>query len=159
MNSKFVVRACAGLSLAACTLATQLVAQGAARATGAAATPAANAPMEEKQYDLLLKGGFVTDLVSKATVARWVRAESARRWHQDMDRHAGDRAAERGSAPMGPREARPEFKLSRMRALREEAGMKDAQIARLMAFDFGDVMSHDTVARALAEGKYPRSLR
>lgn len=61
MNSKFVVRACAGLSLAACTFATQLVAQGPPNAAGSSAAPAANAPMEEKQYDLLLKGGHVID--------------------------------------------------------------------------------------------------
>ena len=61
MNSKFVVRACAGLSLAACTFATQLVAQGPPNAAGSLPRLLPMLPMEEKQYDLLLKGGHVID--------------------------------------------------------------------------------------------------
>jgi len=58
MDNNFLLRACAGLSLAACTLVPQLAAQG-TRSTAAA--PATSAPEGEKQYDLLLKGGHVID--------------------------------------------------------------------------------------------------
>lgn len=56
MNSKPLIRACAGLLLAACTYIPQLSGQPAA-----STAPAASAPAEEKQYDLLLKGGHVID--------------------------------------------------------------------------------------------------
>lgn len=70
MDRKLLVRACAGLSLAACTFAPQLVAQSTPRTAGAHATTAADAPMEEKQYDLLLKGGHVIDPKNKIDAIR-----------------------------------------------------------------------------------------
>lgn len=93
------------------------------------------------------------------TVRRWTD-QKTRLADQERDRaRAARKARAAGAGPMGPRHATPEFKLARMRALRETARLKDAQIARVMALDFGDVMSDDTVSYALARGEYPRSLR
>jgi hypothetical protein len=109
--------------------------------------------------ELLLRNGFVREPVSKVTVGRWVRAQRAQRWREDIERTSAARAAEAGARALGRRDVRPEFKLARMRALREHVGLKDAQIARLMRHDFGDEITRDMVAHALATGRYPRSLR
>ncbi|HEY0163488.1 MAG TPA: amidohydrolase/deacetylase family metallohydrolase [Edaphobacter sp.] len=66
MGSNLLVRACAGLSLAACALVPQLVAQPAQTASPAAA----DAPAVEKQYDLLLKGGHVIDVKNNIDAIR-----------------------------------------------------------------------------------------
>ena len=58
MDSRILFRACAGLSLAACAFVTQLAAQG-TRCTCDRPQPVLR--IEEKQYDLLLKGGHVID--------------------------------------------------------------------------------------------------
>ncbi|MBS1799000.1 MAG: amidohydrolase/deacetylase family metallohydrolase [Acidobacteria bacterium] len=55
------MRACAGFCLAACTSVPQLAAAQSASQAGPGASSAASAPVEEKQYDLLLKGGHVID--------------------------------------------------------------------------------------------------
>jgi dihydroorotase len=69
MNSKILVRACAGLPLATCMLVTQLAAQ-AARVASSAPAPAASTSVEEKQYDLLLKGGHVIDAKNNVDAIR-----------------------------------------------------------------------------------------
>ncbi|HEX2919023.1 MAG TPA: amidohydrolase/deacetylase family metallohydrolase, partial [Edaphobacter sp.] len=70
MDSKFLVRACVGLSLAACTVVPQLAAQATQSSGGAHATTTTNAPIGEKQYDLLLKGGHVIDPKNKVDAIR-----------------------------------------------------------------------------------------
>lgn len=70
MDSKFLVRACVGLSLAACTVVPQLAAQSTQSSAGAHAATAISAPMAEKQYDLLLKGGHVIDPKNKVDAIR-----------------------------------------------------------------------------------------
>jgi hypothetical protein len=88
----------------------------------------------------------------QSTVSRW--CDDAQ--HQ-LDRVANvRRAAARRAAESGGRlrlRRTDEFKLARMRGLRD-AGLKDTQIAVVMAFDFGDGMSRDSVARALEDGRY-----
>jgi dihydroorotase len=59
MDRKLLVRACVGLSFAVSALVPQIFAQATQR--NAAALSAASASTEEKQYDLLLKGGHVID--------------------------------------------------------------------------------------------------
>jgi hypothetical protein len=105
---------------------------------------------------LLAREGVTVD-------ARSVRRWTDRRVQAAMELAEHDRTARKarqaGAGPMGPRHATPEYKLARMRALRERAGLKDAQIARVMTFDFGDVLSREMVRDALEHGRYPRSLR
>lgn len=61
MGCNLLVRACVGFSLTALAFVPQLAAQAAHQAPAASATSAATAPVAEKQYDLLLKGGHVID--------------------------------------------------------------------------------------------------
>jgi hypothetical protein len=88
----------------------------------------------------------------QSTLSRW--CDDAQ---HELDRAANTRrAAVRRAAASGGRLRLPrtdEFKLARMRGLRD-AGLKDTQIAVVMAFDFGDAMSRDSVARALEDGRY-----
>jgi hypothetical protein len=95
--------------------------------------------------------------VTSTTIARWTNAKAAKRQAAQRTQH--NRAVSAGrSGRLGNSRATPEFKLARMRALREQTAMRDAQIARLMAFDFGDVMSRDAVNAALANNRYPSHL-
>jgi hypothetical protein len=88
----------------------------------------------------------------QSTLSRW--CDDAQ---HELDRAANTRrAAAKRAAESGGRLRLPrtdEFKLARMRGLRD-AGLKDTQIAVVMAFDFGDGMSRDSVARALEDGRY-----
>jgi dihydroorotase len=61
MGSNLLVRTCVGLSLTVFAFVPRLAAQAAHPAVAAPATSAATAPVGEKQYDLLLKGGHVID--------------------------------------------------------------------------------------------------
>ena len=63
MRRHRLVRCFAGLLLGACALAPQIVAQS-------AAPSAPTAPAEEKEYDLLLKGGHVIDAKNKVDAIR-----------------------------------------------------------------------------------------
>jgi hypothetical protein len=110
----------------------------------------------EEIVRLLARDGVTVDARS---VRRWTDAKVRREYERHERERQARRARTAGTGPMGPRHATPEYKLARMRALRESAGLKDAQIARVMAHDFGDEISREMVARALADGVYPRSLR
>ena len=71
MDRNSLVRACAGLTLAACALVPQLVAQDTQPSPSAGRTAAsAKAPMQDKEYDLLLKGGHVIDPKNKVDAVR-----------------------------------------------------------------------------------------
>jgi hypothetical protein len=105
----------------------------------------------EEIVRLLARDGVTVDARS---VRRWTDAKVQRAY----ERHERERQARRAKAA-GTRHATPEYKLARMRALREHVSLKDAQIARLMRHDFGDEISRDMVAHALATGRYPQSLR
>lgn len=110
----------------------------------------------EEAVGLLARDGVTVD---PRSVRRWTDVK-VRRGFEDRDRERqAQRAAAAGGRPMGPHHATPEFKLARMKALREEVQLKDAQIARAMRHDFGDEISREMVAHALETGRYPRSLR
>jgi len=92
-----------------------------------------------------------------------VDPRSVRRWTSDRYRRALERAErerrrrrsmEAGARPMGPSHATEEFKLARMRKLRE-LGLSASDIAALMGHDFGDGLSAWQVRRALETGRYP----
>ena len=76
------------------------------------------------------------------------------------ERHAEKRAAHNRSRSaaktgrLGRPDHTPEFKLSRLRALRE-TGMSTATVAQLMRFDYGDPISEGQVEYALEVGRYP----
>lgn len=97
--------------------------------------------------------------VSACSVRRWTNRRARDAMEQREQLRQARKAEAAGANPMGPYHARPEFKLGRMRTLRDEVGLKDAQIARVMRHDFGDELTRATVARALETGRYPRSPR
>lgn len=93
--------------------------------------------------------------VTKATVGRWVKPKREQTWRAECERFGAVRAAERGGKPLGRRDARPEYKLARMQALRE-LGVSFNSIAKVMGFDFGDELTEDQVRHALDLGRYPK---
>lgn len=97
-------------------------------------------------------------IVSRSSVNRWTTARGARKWQQANKRRAAAQATKNGSTGMGDPRSRPEFKLARIRALSEIACLKDAQIARVMAFDFNEPITRAMVRYALRTGRYPRTL-
>jgi hypothetical protein len=110
----------------------------------------------EEIVRLLARDGVTVDARS---VRRWTDAKVQRAYERHERERQARRAKAAGTGPMGPRHATPEYKLARMRALREHVSLKDAQIARLMRHDFGDEITRDMVSHALEMGRYPRSLR
>lgn len=94
--------------------------------------------------------------VAKTTVGNWVKPHREQANRETQARVHVQRATIRGAKPMGHYLARAEYKLARMRALHEQAGMTCGAIARVMRFDFGDPLTDDQVRYALAVGRYPR---
>lgn len=105
--------------------------------------------------DILVREGVSVDARS---IARWTDQRAADASARSDEATTARRAAVNGSTGVGTGRERPEYKLARMRALREQAGLKDAQIARLMTFDYGEPMTREMVQLALENGRYPRSL-
>lgn len=90
----------------------------------------------------------------KTTIAAWADpARAARKARQDA-RTVALRAARYGSRPMGRPTAHPAYKLARMSAL-SACGMSPTAIAKVMRFDFGDVLGTHQIRDALAKGRYP----
>lgn len=96
--------------------------------------------------------------VGKTTVGNWVKPHRARKNQEAVERSHARRATTRGARPLGHFLARPEFKLARMRALRDEAGVTYTGIAKVMWFDFGDPLTQSQVRHAIASGRYPKAV-
>jgi hypothetical protein len=96
--------------------------------------------------------------VSERTVKRWTDPELVERDAANdrrRKREAAGRRSGRLADHIGAR-ATAEFKLTRMRALKERAGMGCGAIGRVMAFDFGGPpLTASQVRHALAAGRYP----
>lgn len=110
----------------------------------------------EDAVRLLARDGVVVDA---ASVRRWTDPRARALMERQLRERNARKSAAAGARPMGPRHATAEFKLARMRVLREQAGLKDAQIARVMCLDFGDELTREMVTHALEHDRYPRSLR
>lgn len=95
----------------------------------------------------------------QSTISRWADPSQRLKDATTNSSRSARARAERSRGRFRRLPQTPEFKMARMRGLRDEAGLKVTQIARVMAFDFGDVMSRDTVERALASNEYPRTFR
>lgn len=102
--------------------------------------------------DLLARQGIT---VGRDAVMRWTDprvAEAARLRSEERNRmHSASK-----SGRIGHPSSSPAFKLARMRALREDAGLGYNAIAKVMRFDFGDDLSRGQVEYALETGRYPR---
>lgn len=98
----------------------------------------------------------VDPLPALVTIHRWVNEEYRRRNDQvAVARRAERRAEEAGGRLRLPQRAlTPEFKLARMRLLRD-IGLTDSQIARLMRLDVGDELTRSHVRHALELERYP----
>lgn len=95
----------------------------------------------------------------QSTISRWSDPRQQRTDAASNQRRSARQRAEESGGRFRALPQTPEFKLARMRGLRDEAGLKLRQIARVMAFDFGDEMTASTVARVLEENRYPKSLQ
>lgn len=97
-------------------------------------------------------------VVHRSSVRRWATRRGERAAAADNLRRAAVKARKNGARGIGNPRSGPEFKLARMRALRDVARLKDEQIARVMEFDYDDPITCDMVRYALKTGRYPRSL-
>lgn len=91
--------------------------------------------------------------VHRITVSRWVDDHAAAAKRAEDDRRVARRSMTR-SGRLGRTDARPEFKLRRIRAL-DAAGLTATAIAKVMTVDFGDELSAQQVREALRLGRYP----
>ncbi len=109
-------------------------------------------PMEIVRF--LADDGIV---VSLRSVIRWTNPDVVRAdLRHSIARRRRDATRRSGRLAMHITNPTPEFKLTRMRALRE-LPVSYTAIAKVMAFDFGDTwLTDDKVRYALEIGHYPK---
>ena len=92
------------------------------------------------------------------TIRYWLRGGLDMEKQRELDRrHKARVRAERSGGRIVSRAATPEFKVARIRGLRE-LGVSYAAIAKVMTFDFGERITEKQVRDAAVTGTYPRRL-
>lgn len=89
------------------------------------------------------------------TVRRWADPVYAEHRRSENRRKERTRWGQRTDGRLGRHDHTPEFKLARMLALHNEAGLSVSAIARLMSFDYGVEFTRHMVERAITERKLP----